>query len=217
MVTKKDLIQFEKDVITEYKKGNTYGPVHLSGGNEEQLIEIFKEIKKQDWVFTTWRSHYHAFLKSNDRNWLMNEIIVKANSSHINSKKYKIFSSAIVGGIIPIALGTALAIKLRKGKEKVFCFVGDMASHMGQFHEAVKYATGYGLPIMFIIEDNDIGCNSPTELVWEYPTGKRYDYQNFTNVVHYTYTRTYPHYGIGEWITFNDKKTKGVGDYNASK
>ncbi len=115
-MNKQDLINFEKEVIQEWKKGETYGPVHLSGGNEEQLIKIFKKIKPQDWVFSTHRSHYHALLKSKNKKWLLNEILVKANSSHINSKKYKIFTSAIVGGNIPIALGTAMGIKRKERK-----------------------------------------------------------------------------------------------------
>jgi pyruvate dehydrogenase E1 component alpha subunit len=121
-ISVKDLQDFEKEVIEKYKEGNTYGPVHLSGSEdgaqERALINIFKKVKPEDWVFTTHRSHYHALLKSKDKEWLMNEIIVKAQSSHINSAKYKIFSSSIVGGIIPIALGTALGIKRRKGKIK---------------------------------------------------------------------------------------------------
>ena len=163
---KEELIEFENKVVKRYKEGNTYSPVHLSGSihgrQEEALIKIFKKIKPNDWVFTTHRSHYHALLKSKDRDWLMNEIIVKAESSHINSAKYKIFSSSIVSGIIPIALGVASGIKLKKRKEKVYCFVGDMSAKMGFFDEAQKYALAFDLPIMFIIEDNYLGCNTPT-------------------------------------------------------
>jgi len=243
MITKEDLINFEKEVVKKYKEGNTYGPVHLSGGNEEQLIEIFKDIKEGDWVFSTHRSHYHALLKAwktdteYARDWLMNEIIVKANSSHINSKKYKIFTSAIVGGIIPIALGVAMGIKRNNvisvdlnaeltEKEKadgaigrclgyashVWCFVGDMASEMGGFDEALKYACCFDLPITFIIEDNDLGCNTPTDVVWN----KRGARINHSKVIYYHYKRVYPHYGIGKWVTLKNKhKTKG--DYNAYK
>jgi len=214
----KDLQNFESEVIRKYKEGNTYGPVHLSGSEdgsqEEALINIFKKIDKKDWVFTTHRSHYHALLKSQNKKWLMNEIIVKAQSSHINSKKYKIFSSAIVGGIIPIALGVAMGIKLTKGKEKVWCFIGDMAAHMGQFLEAVKYSYIFALPITFVIEDNGLGCNTPTEEVWSCAGNPCLCYNN---VIKYKYKRKYPHYGIGEWIIFKDKKVKGVGDYNAYK
>jgi len=210
---KEDLINFEKEVIEQWKKGETYGPVHLSGGNEEQLPKIFKNIKDNDWVFTTHRSHYHALLKSKDKKWLMNDIIVKANSSHINSKKYKIFSSAIVGGNLSIALGTALAIKLKKGTEKVWCFTGDMASEMGQFFEVIKYAFSEELPIMFVIENNSLGCETPTGKVWK----KCLCYENiYPNVIRYNYKRIYPHCGTGDWLTFK-KKFKSTGDYNAYK
>lgn len=198
-MNKQDLINFEKEIINGFKQGNTYGPLHLSGGNEEQLIEIFKQINKEDWIFSTHRSHYHALLKSKDKSWLKREIL-RGYSSHINSKKHKIFTSAIVGGIIPIALGVALAIKLRNGKEKVWCFVGDMASQMGQFYEAYHYSVFKDLPIKFIIENNEIGCDTPTRKVWgnycefEHPKIKRYSYK-----------RVYPHYGIGELVKLNNK------------
>ena len=241
-----NLIDFEKEVIREWKKGETYGPIHLSGGNEEQLIEIFKKIKPNDWVFSTHRSHYHALLKSNDRDWLINEIIVNANSSHINSNKYKIFTSAIVGGNIPIALGVAMGTKRnwdnniryieltnnikKKRKEgnysfskgevigkclgisHVWCFVGDMASEMGCFNEALKYAVGEDLPITFIIEDNGLGCDTPTNKVWRYENL----YKNFNKFDTYEYKRFYPHCGTGDILTFK-KKFKSTGDYNAYK
>lgn len=208
---KKDLINFEKEVIEQWKKGKTYGPVHLSGGNEDALIEIFKEVKKNDWVFSTHRSHYHALLKSNNPEWLKNEILVKANSSHINSKKYKIFTSAIVGGCIPIALGVAMGIKRKKSKSKVYCFVGDMAAQMGFFNEATKYAEGEKLPITFIIENNNLGCSTPLKSVWKYPTQP-----NTNNMIYYEYERKYPHCGTGDILLFK-KKFKSTGDYNAYK
>jgi len=227
-MNKKELVDFEKNIIKEFKKGETYGPVHLSGGNEDALIKIFKKVKPQDWIFSTHRSHYHALLKSQDKKWLTDEIIKNANSSHINSRTHKIFTSAIVGGIIPIALGVAMGIKRKweipcldkdgkvdvepNHKAHVWCFVGDMASEMGCFHEAIKYANGNKLPITFIIEDNAIGCNSPTKKVWG---GRTWGWPS--NVIHYTYVRYYPHYGIGEWVIFKKKKFKSQGDYNAYK
>ena len=250
-INKKDLIDFENKVVTEFKKGETYGPVHLSGGNEEPLLKIFKKVKPQDWVFSTHRSHYHALLKSKDPKWLMNEIIVNANSSHINSKKHKIFTSSIVGGIIPIALGVAMGIKMKQaqmekdlkeiikpmkgkdwkvvGKVKVFpknlphvwCFIGDMAVEMGCFAEADKYAINFNLPITFVVEDNALGCDTPTNIVWgekEYPNKKIFNVRKDIKTIYYNYKRFYPHYGIGEWIIFaKDKKMRTKGDYVAEK
>jgi len=59
---------------------------------------------------------------------------------HINRKEYNFFTSAIVGGILPIALGTAMGAKLKGLEENVWAFVGDMAAEMGVFDECTKYA-----------------------------------------------------------------------------
>ena len=112
LFTKEELIAFEKEIEKEWLDGNIHAPVHFSGGNEEPLIQIFKEIKKNDWVFSTHRSHYHALLKGVPRNFVKSEIL-DCRSIHLNNKEHKFFTSAIVGGIVPIALGTALAIKLK--------------------------------------------------------------------------------------------------------
>ena len=61
--TPEKLIQFEQDIVNLWESGKIRGPIHLSNGNEEQLIEIFKRVKETDWVFSTWRSHYHWVLK----------------------------------------------------------------------------------------------------------------------------------------------------------
>ena len=197
--TKQNLLDFETDIKNNYGQGKIRAPVHLCGGNEDAIIEVFKQVKKNDWVFSTHRSHYHALLKSKNPEWLKNEIFAK-RSSHINSKKHKIFTSAIVGGILPIALGTAMAIKRKRHKEKVWCFVGDMASEMGIFYEYLKYAEGEKLPITFIIEDNGFGVYTPTRKVWK----EKWFLENLTNskVIYYKYKRIYPHYGIGKWIVF---------------
>ena len=67
-------------------------------------------------------------------------------------QKEQIFSSAIVGGIIPIAVGMAMALKMKKSQSEVFCFIGSMTSESGIAHENIKYATNFNLPIKFIIE-----------------------------------------------------------------
>ena len=115
MLDKNDLINFEEEIKKIYESGKIKAPIHLSGNNEEQLIKIFKKIKKNDWVFSTWRNHYHALLKGIPKEWLKKEIIA-GRSMGINNIKHKFYSSAIVGGILPIALGTAKAIKLKKKK-----------------------------------------------------------------------------------------------------
>ena len=193
--TKQDLIDFEKLIYNLYNEGKIKGTIHLSKGNEEQLLKIFKKIKPNDWVFTNHRSHYHALLKSQNMEWVLGEIL-KGDSMHINSRKYKIFSSSIVGGCLSIAVGTALQIKRQKKKDRVYVFVGDMAGWMGIFDEARRYAIGHDLPITFIIEDNEIAVYTPTMKVWAPKKNK------LTRVGYYKYKRGYPHHGIEKWVNF---------------
>src|SRR5437773_7373114 len=60
--TADDLRAFERGIADDFEAGKIHAPIHLSGGNEDQLIEIFQEIKRGDWVFSTYRNHYHALL-----------------------------------------------------------------------------------------------------------------------------------------------------------
>ena len=195
MRNKYDLINFEEEIKKIYESGKIKAPIHLSGTNEEQLIKIFKKIKKNDWVFSTWRNHYHALLKGIPKEWLKKEIIA-GRSMGINSIKHKFYSSAIVGGIIPIALGAAQAIKLKKLKSIVWVFVGDMTFETGTFHECYKFSKNFRLPIKFVIEDNNMSTNSPTSKVW----GKKSVVPK--GVIKYNYRRKYPHHGTGGWVLF---------------
>ena len=110
---KQYLIDFETEVKERYERGEIHAPVHLSSNNEEQLINIFKNINRDDWVFCSWRNHYHALLHGIPRDTLMNQII-RGKSMSVYSTEPKFYSSSIVGGTLPIALGVAKSIKRQK-------------------------------------------------------------------------------------------------------
>ena len=114
----------------------------------------------------------------------------------INSKEHRFYSSSIVGGSIPIALGTALSIKRKKEKNKVWCFVGDMTFESGVFHECYKYSRNFKLPLEFVIEDNNMSTNTPTDETW----GIKSKIPN--DVYYYKYERCFPHHGTGSWVLF---------------
>ena len=195
MWDKQGLIQFEKKMADYWESGKVRGPIHLSGGNEDQLLEISKRIGKNDWVFSTWRSHYHALLKGIPSEWLEDEIL-NGRSITIINKEYKFYSSAIVGGIIPISVGVAYANKLENKNDKIWCFIGDMAFESGIFYEMHKYATNFNLPIVFVVEDNGLSTNTPTIETWN---NKR---EIPDNVIWYSYDKKWPHYGTGKWVIF---------------
>ena len=122
MITKLDpvnLKEFEVEISKLFAKKKIRAPIHLYDGNEKQIIKVFKKIKKNDWVFCTWRSHYQCLLKGVPKKKLTDSIL-DGNSISLCFPKYKIFSSAIVGGILPIAVGAAQSIKINKKKRKSF-------------------------------------------------------------------------------------------------
>ncbi len=195
MYTKEDLINFERRIADHWEAGKIKGPVHLSGGNEEQLLEIAPKIKKDDWVFSTWRSHYHALIKGISPEWLENEILAGRSITIIN-KEENFYSSAIVGSIIPIAVGVAMQLKANGSENKVWCFIGDMAFETGQFYEMHKYVTNHNLPVQFVVEDNGVSTNTPTVETWKEQRPIP------DNVIYYKYEKTWPHYGTGKWVVF---------------
>lgn len=189
LLTKDDLIKFEEIIANDYQAGKITGPIHLSSGNEESLIRIFKNIDDDDWVFSTHRSHYHALLKGVPMDWLHAEIL-RGLSITINNPTYRFYSSAIMGDIAPIAVGLAMGLKLKAGSEHVWCFVGDMFAEMGSFHESVKYAERNNFPITFVVEDNGLSVVTPTQETWGM-------LPQVNKVLRYKYKNTrYPHAGV---------------------
>ena len=165
LMTPEQLIAFEDDIAECFKNKMIKAPIHLSYDNEEQMIEIFKEVQSVDWCVCSWRSHYHCLLKKMPPEKVKADIL-NGRSIEMCNKEYKIFSSAIVAGNIPIALGLAKNIKLKGGDNKVWCFVGDTTSMAGAFFEAYSYAKNWDLPITFVIEDNKLSVCSHTRSMW---------------------------------------------------
>lgn len=191
---------FDLRVADLYNAGEIRAPVHLSGGCEEQLIEYFDrnyDRERGDWICTTWRSHYHCLLAGVDRSRLLGDILV-GKSITLCYPDHRILSSAIVGGTLPIALGLALAEKLRGGPARMHCFVGDMASRTGTCHEAWEYACGYSLPLNIVVESNGKSVGTPTDEVWG-----REPFEPGTPKWHsFEYELPWPHSGAGEWVRF---------------
>ena len=113
MLTKEKLINFETDIAKIFNSGKIRSPIHLYYGNENYLIKFYKKIKKQDYIFCSWRSHYHCLLKGVSEKKVRKEIL-SGKSIALCFPENNIYSSAIVGGNIPIALGVAVALKKKK-------------------------------------------------------------------------------------------------------
>jgi hypothetical protein len=90
ILTSEDLINFEAKVAELFNESKIRAPIHLSSGGEEKLIEIFSSIDKDDFVFTTWRSHYHALLKGIPQEMLLDEIL-NGNSISLNFPEFNFY------------------------------------------------------------------------------------------------------------------------------
>lgn len=192
-MTRDDLIRFEKEIADEFNAGNIRFPIHLSAGNEDQLIEIFRDVRETDWIFGSWRFHYHCLLKGVPPEELR-QAIRDGHSIALSFPEHRVYCSAIVGGIVPIALGVAAGVA-KKG-ERVWCFLGDMTAETGIVHECMKYARNHGLPMFWVVEDNGISVCTDTESAWAGRT------QWGHPVRRYTYELGYPHAGAGVRVQF---------------
>lgn len=199
MLTKKKLINFENNIADIFNSGKIKAPIHLYYGNENYLIKFYKKIKKNDYIFCSWRSHYHCLLKGVPEKKVKKEIL-SGKSIALCFPENNIYSSAIVGGSIPIALGVAVALKKKNNnKKKVYCFVGDMTAETGIMHESLKYARNYSLPIHFVIEDNSLSVCTDTKKVWK----KKYlKIKQDKFLSYYKYNNKYPHAGAGKRVQF---------------
>ena len=189
MWTVERLRAFEGSIREAYLTGEVRGALHLSRGNESQLIEIFRDIGPGDWKFSTWRSHYHALLSGVPEDRVRAEIMA-GHSISLHFPEHRFFTSSIVGGCLPIATGVAMAIKRQRGSERVWCFVGDMASSIGIFADCNRYAWAFELPITFVVENNGYSTTTPTHEAW----GCRYKMKG-EKIIHYEYEREWPHSG----------------------
>ncbi|MBP9854896.1 MAG: hypothetical protein KBD53_08520 [Candidatus Omnitrophica bacterium] len=203
MITKDDLISFEKEIADIFATGIIRAPVHLRSGREDALIKIFKEekIDQNDYIFGFWDSHELALLKGVPREALK-ESILQGNSIALCFPEHKVLCSGIVGSLMGTAVGTAWSLKNQKKDGWAFLFCGDMSAETGIFHEAVKYAVHFDLPVKFIVGDNGLSVMTDTREVWGSPDpwfkGTKYE----SKIIYFKYKNDYPHSGLGWKIKF---------------
>ncbi len=211
-MTAQSLIEFESGIRELWERGQLPSLVHLCGGNERQLIDIFSEIKEGDWIFSTHRTHYHALLSGIEPELLIRRI-KEGDSMFVYSRKHNFLCSAVLAGCCGIAAGVAWAIKqeaittyIERESSKpgvtvniiplprVWCFIGDGGEEEGHFYEAAMFVEANDLPCTFIIEDNNRSVDTPRE----HRRGAAKGLEHlFKCVRRYHYTPTYPHAGSG--------------------
>jgi len=203
MLTKEELIEFENEMAECFDAAMIRAPVHLYNGNEDEIIKVFTDnnIGPEDWVLCSWRSHYQCLLKGVPPEEIK-AAILQGRSISLCFKKYRVLSSGIVTGVLPIATGIALDIKRKGGTNKVYCFMGEMTSETGVAHECIKYSRNHKLPIHFIIEDNGKSVCTDTRATWAQEK-LTYEGVNDEYITYYKYKLDkWPHAGAGKRISF---------------
>ena len=211
----KFLKDFEEEISRIYEEKKIYGPIHLRNNNESELIKIFQGVNSEDYVFSAWASHLHALLKGIPADEVK-KMIIEGNSITLTFPQYNFFTSAIVGGICPIATGVAWASKQKeklKGLKgpRVWIFIGDMTAFTGIANESITYSINFDLPITWIIEDNKKSVGTPTKNAWNQDAESLFESllekksiakaTNF-DIKYYQFNSDWPHSGVGKFIEF---------------
>lgn len=162
--------RFEEMVGELVAKKEIICPCHLYIGEEAIATGVCAALSKDDWVFSTHRSHGHYIAKGGDINALMAELYGKATgcskgkggSMHLASPEMGLpGSSAIVAGTIPLSMGAALAFSLQKRDAVSVAFFGDGATNEGVFYESLNFAALRKLPVIFVCENNLYSTHLP--------------------------------------------------------
>lgn len=146
-----------------YTEEKIRGFLHLYIGEEAVAAGAMEALTPDDAVVATYREHGHALLRGVSMRSIMAEMFGKVEgcsrgrggSMHLFSAGHRFFGgNAIVGGGLPLAVGMALADKMRGLKRVTACFFGDGAVAEGEFHESLNLAALWKLPVLFLCENN---------------------------------------------------------------
>jgi pyruvate dehydrogenase E1 component alpha subunit len=155
--------QFEGRCAELYGAGRIRGFLHLYDGEEAVAVGVMQVLGKDDPIVSTYREHGHALARGIEMGPLMAELYGKRSgcsggrggSMHIFDAASRFYGgNAIVGGGLPLAVGLALAEKLRSGRGVAACFFGEGAAAEGEFHESLNLAALWRLPVLFLCENN---------------------------------------------------------------
>lgn len=161
--------QFEYKVYDFATKGIVFGSVHLCIGEEATAVGSCIDLKSEDYILTTHRGHGQALTKGADPDKFLAEIIGRetglckgrVGSMHAFDKdNNNLGAQGILGAQFPIAVGVGLALKLKKSKNIIACYLGDGTSNQGTFYEALNIADLWDLPIFFVCINNLYGMGT---------------------------------------------------------
>lgn len=183
------LIRFAEEQIAAWvEEGRAHCPCHLGIGQEAIATGVATVLRPSDRIFGNHRSHAHYLAVQGELYGLLAEVLGRAHgcsrgmggSMHLQSMAHGFYGSVpIVAGTIPIAVGAALAAKMDGGSDIAVAFFGDGACEEGVLHESLNLAASYGLPVLFVCENNqysshlDIALRQPSDRIARYADAHR--------------------------------------------
>ena len=155
--------RFEDKCAELYTREKIRGFLHLYDGEEAIAVGMIPALEKRDRIVATYREHGHALVRGVPMTTVMAEMFGKqegcsrgrGGSMHLFDRVTNFYGgNAIVGGGLPLAVGLALASHMRKDDVVTACFFGEGAVAEGEFHESLNLAALWGLPVLFVCENN---------------------------------------------------------------
>ena len=155
--------RFEEKCAELYSAGQIRGFLHLYIGEEAVACGVMPELQPGDAILATYREHGHALARGVPAGAIMAEMFGRqegcsrgrGGSMHLFDASRRFYGgNAIVGGALPLAAGFALADRMRGEPRVTACFFGEGAMAEGEFHESANLAALWGLPVLFVCENN---------------------------------------------------------------
>jgi pyruvate dehydrogenase E1 component alpha subunit len=161
---------FEERVGELTRADEVHGLVHLSVGQEAVAVGVCGQLRSDDAVYSGHRAHGHAIAKGAPLGRVMAELMGRhgglcrglGGSMHLVDAEHGFLgATGVVGGNVPLALGSALAGRLLGGDQVAVVFFGDGAVQGGIFVESVNLATLWSLPVILVCENNGFAEFTP--------------------------------------------------------
>lgn len=164
-----EIRSFEEKILTLFGQNKLSGTTHTYIGEEATAVAIMKYVTDQDIIFSNHRCHGHYLAYGGPKKELLAEIMSKESglcqgrggSQHIHYKNF--YTNGIQGGIVPNAVGVALADKYKGGDANTLVFLGDGTLGQGVVYESLNIASVYEIPVVFVIEDNQYAMSTKRE------------------------------------------------------
>jgi pyruvate dehydrogenase E1 component alpha subunit len=162
--------RFEEKVEERFRAGELPGFLHVAIGQEAVAVGVCRALEDGDVIASTHRAHGHTLAKGTHPNEVMAELYGKVEgcshgyggSMHLyDVERGNLGANAVVGGGLPAIVGAALAFKMRGEPRVAVAFFGDGATNIGTFHEALNLAQLWGVPALFVCENNGYAESTP--------------------------------------------------------